>query len=94
VTACIVHPGYSQTSVGDLARETGVAVQTVYSSIGPKPAIVLALVGLIDEEAGLPKLLSRARTESDPRRILAWAVRIPLQFVERPAKARTRRSRF
>lgn len=78
-----VSPGYAQTSVNDLAQDTGVAVQTIYSSIGPKPAIVLALVDLIDEEAGLQELLSQATAESDPRRILAWAVRIPFRFVER-----------
>lgn len=78
-----VSPGYRQTSLNDLARETGVAVQTIYSSIGPKPAVVLALVDLIDEEAGLQDLQSQAAAESNPRRILAWSVRIPLQFVER-----------
>lgn len=75
--------GYASTSVQQIADETGVALQTVYSSVGPKSAIVVALVDLIDEEAGLRELVPQAMAETDPRRLVAWGVRIPYHFVER-----------
>jgi AcrR family transcriptional regulator len=78
-----VERGYAHTTVNDIAEEAGVALQTVYSSVGPKSAIVLALVDLIDEEAGLGELAPLAVAETDPLRMIAWAVRIPYQVVER-----------
>jgi AcrR family transcriptional regulator len=78
-----VERGYARTTVNEIAEEAGVALQTVYSSVGPKSAIILALVDLIDEEAGLDELAPEAMVETDPRRMIAWAVRIPYQLVER-----------
>jgi AcrR family transcriptional regulator len=78
-----VERGYAHTTVNDIAEEAGVALQTVYSSIGTKSAIVMALADVIDEEAGLGDLVPQAMAETDPCRIIAWAVRIPHQFVER-----------
>jgi AcrR family transcriptional regulator len=78
-----VEHGYASTTVNHIAEEAGVALQTVYSSVGPKPAIVLGLVDLIDEEAGLDELIPLAMAETDPRRVIAWAVRIPYVLVER-----------
>ena len=78
-----VERGYASTSMQQIADETGVALQTVYSSVGPKPAIILALVDLIDEEAGLENLVPPVMAETDPRRMIALAVRIPASFVER-----------
>jgi AcrR family transcriptional regulator len=75
--------GYAATSMNDIAEEAGVALQTVYSSVGPKPAIVLALDDIIAEEAGRHDLVPRAMVETDPRLMIAWAVRIPYMFVER-----------
>ena len=48
--------GFASTSVQQIAEESGVAVQTIYSSIGSKAALVLALNDLIDEEAGVAGL--------------------------------------
>ena len=78
-----VEQGYASTSMQQIADEAGVALQTVYSSVGPKASIILALVDLIDEEAGLEELIPTFRAETDPRRMIAWGVRIPYTFVER-----------
>jgi len=78
-----VERGYAGTSVQQIAEETGVALQTVYSSVGPKPAIILALVDLIDEEAGRAEFEPQAMAETDPRRLVALGVQIPYNFVER-----------
>jgi AcrR family transcriptional regulator len=78
-----VERGYASTTVNHIAEEAGVALQTVYSSVGPKPAIVLGLVDLIDEEAGLGELVPLAMAETDPRRVIAWAVRIPYTLLDR-----------
>jgi AcrR family transcriptional regulator len=78
-----VERGYTHTTVNDVAEEAGVALQTVYSSVGPKPAIVMALSDVVDEMAGRGELATRALAETDPRRMIAWAVHIPMQFSER-----------
>jgi AcrR family transcriptional regulator len=82
-----VERGYASTTVNHIAEEAGVALQTVYSSVGPKPSIVFSLIDLIDEEAGLGELTQLAMAETDPRRVIAWAVRIPYMLVERSGDA-------
>jgi AcrR family transcriptional regulator len=78
-----VEHGYASTSMQQIADEAGVALQTVYSSVGPKASIILALVDLIDEEAGLEELIPVFMAETDPRRMIARGVRISYSFVER-----------
>ena len=48
--------GYLATRVDDLAREAGVAVQTIYNSVGPKPTLLSAYLDLLaaGEEAPTP----------------------------------------
>jgi AcrR family transcriptional regulator len=75
--------GYANTSVQQIAEESGVAVQTVYSSVGSKAALVLALNDLIDEEAGVAALASELLEETDPSRLIAKAVHLTRQLNER-----------
>ena len=75
--------GYATTSLQQIATESGVAVQTIYSSIGTKAALVLALNDLIDEESGVAALAAEAHAETDPSRILAKGVHITRQLNER-----------
>jgi AcrR family transcriptional regulator len=75
--------GYANTSVQHIADESGVAVQTVYSSVGPKAALVLALNDLIDEEAGVAVLAAELLDETDPARLIAKAVHLTRQLNER-----------
>ena len=75
--------GFAGTSVQQIAEEAGVAVQTIYSSVGPKSALVLALIGLIDEEAGIPALIAEVARETDPRQLIATGVHLTRQLNER-----------
>ena len=75
--------GFTQTSVQQIAEESGVAVQTIYSSVGSKPALVLALNDLIDEEAGVAQLAAGLSAETDPAQLIAKAVHLTRQLNER-----------
>jgi AcrR family transcriptional regulator len=75
--------GYANTSVQQIAEESGVAVQTIYSSVGSKAALLLALNDLIDEEAGIGPLAAELGAEKDPAHLIAKAVRITRQLNER-----------
>ena len=75
--------GYANTSVQQIAVESGVAVQTIYSSVGSKAALLLALNDLIDEEAGIGPLAAELRSEEDPAQLVAKAVHITRQLNER-----------
>ncbi|HXW78975.1 MAG TPA: helix-turn-helix domain-containing protein [Acidimicrobiales bacterium] len=75
--------GYANTSVQQIAEESGVAVQTVYSSVGSKAALVLALNDLIDEEAGVAALAAELFDETDPAQLIAKAVHLTRQLNER-----------
>ena len=75
--------GYAATSMQDIADEAGVAVQTIYSSVGAKPALLIALNDLIDEESGIAELAPRIFQTSDPHEMLAGGVHLTRQLNER-----------
>lgn len=75
--------GFAGTSVQRIAEEAGVAVQTIYSSVGSKPTLVLALGDLIDEEADLPRLNAEIAQQTEPRQLIAIGVRLTRQLNER-----------
>jgi AcrR family transcriptional regulator len=75
--------GYAATSMTAIAEEAGVVVQTIYASVGPKRALILALNDIIDDEGGVAELGARLASESDPRRLLGLYVRITRQISER-----------
>ncbi len=75
--------GYAGTSLQQIAEESGVAVQTIYSSVGSKAALVLALNDLIDEEAGVAELSAGVRAETDPPTMIAKAIHLTRQLNER-----------
>lgn len=75
--------GYANTSVQEVAAEAGVAIQTVYASVGTKSALVLALNDLLDEEAGVAELAVELLEESDPARLIAMGVHLTRQLNER-----------
>lgn len=75
--------GYANTSVQEVAAEAGVAIQTVYASVGIKSALVLALNDLLDEEAGVAELAVELLEESDPARLIAMGVHLTRQLNER-----------
>ena len=59
------------------------AVQTIYSSVGSKAALVLALNGLIDEEADVAQLGAGVLAETDPPTMIAKAIHLTRQLNER-----------
>ncbi len=75
--------GYANTSLQQIASESGVAVQTIYSSVGSKAALLLALNDLVDEESGVAELAAAVHAETDPSRLLAKGVHLTRQLNER-----------
>jgi AcrR family transcriptional regulator len=75
--------GYAATSMAAIAEAAGAAVQTVYDSVGPKRAIVLALNDLVDEEAEVGPTWRRLGETSDPRETIALAVGLTRRFSDR-----------
>jgi AcrR family transcriptional regulator len=75
--------GFAGTPMQQIAEEAGVAVQTIYSSVGSKSALVLALGDLIEEEADAPALNAQIAQQSDPGRLLATGVHLTRQLNER-----------
>jgi AcrR family transcriptional regulator len=75
--------GYAGTSLQQIAEEAGVAVQTIYSSVGSKTALVLALNDLIDEEADVAQLGAEVFGETDPATMIAKAIHLTRQLNER-----------
>ena len=75
--------GYAGTSLQQIAEESGVAVQTIYSSVGSKAALVLALNDLVDEEAGVAQLGAGVLRETDPPTMIAKGIHLTRQLNER-----------
>ena len=81
--SCSPGRGYAATSVTDIAREAGVAVQTIYARLGSKRGMLMALIDLIDEEADVGGLVAGVRAASTPEDALAAEVRLTRAFQER-----------
>ena len=69
-TALFAERGYARTSVAAIAAAAGVAVNTVYTSVGGKPALITAMTehGASDEVA--LETLRRVDESTDPREII------------------------
>ena len=66
-----VAQGYGAATIQAIAREAGVAVQTVYAAFGTKRAILFALLDQMVADADLSRLEEDTRVaEGDPRRQL------------------------
>jgi AcrR family transcriptional regulator len=74
--------GYAGTSLQQIAEESGVAVQTIYSSVGSKAALVLALNDLIDEEADVAQLGTGVLGETDPAAMIAKGIHLTRRLNE------------
>jgi AcrR family transcriptional regulator len=75
--------GYARTSVADVAREAGVALQTVYDRVGSKAALVRRMNDLVDAESGVAELEARMSASTDPRELLGLCVQLTRQVAER-----------
>ena len=59
-------PGYAGTSINDIAAQAGVAIQTICARLGSKRGMLLALIDLIDEEAGVDQLVAAVIDAATP----------------------------
>jgi AcrR family transcriptional regulator len=75
--------GYAATSVTDIARSAGVAVQTIYARLGSKRGMLMALIDLIDEEADVSGLAAGIRAAATPAQALAAEIRLTRAFQQR-----------
>ena len=75
--------GYAATSIHDIAEEADVAVQTIYARLGSKRGMLIALIDLIDQEAGVELLVAQVHSASTPAEALSAGVRLTRVFQER-----------
>ena len=76
-----VSAGYGQTTIESIAVEAGVAVPTVYATLGSKRGLLMALLDQMAEAANRPRMLAALEAaRGDPRRqlreVLAFSVRL------------------
>jgi AcrR family transcriptional regulator len=62
--------GYARTSVAAIAEAAGVAVNTVYLSVGGKAALILALTEDSGADGAAAESVQRVSVSDDPREIL------------------------
>lgn len=94
--------GYAATTVGSIAAEAGVSVETVYKTFGNKPGLVKALfdVAIAGDDEAIPLVerdrIQRMRAQSDPHRMFAMygehlaetaSRSVPVQLLVRTAAA-------
>ena len=75
--------GYVATSMAAIAREADTAVQTIYDSVGPKSAIILALLEATEEEAGVGPFRLQLAEAQDSHEMIRLYVALTRQFMER-----------
>ena len=75
--------GYPRTSMNAIAREAGVVVQTIYSSVGSKRELLRRMNDLINEEGGVAELEDRMAAAEEPREVLRLCVQLTRQIAER-----------
>jgi AcrR family transcriptional regulator len=93
-----IRDGYLQTTMADIARRAGVAVQTLYLSFGSKVAVLTAAldVAIAGDDEPVPVLdrpwFARVRAEPDGPAALSVFVRAATEIIERvyPLYAATR----
>jgi len=75
--------GYAATSVNDIAEEASVALQTIYKRLGSKRGIVMALLEVIDEEAGVREAAATIAAARTPKDVLRTQNRLTRDLQER-----------
>lgn len=69
--------GYAGASMNAIAARAGVAVQTVYSSVGTKSHLLVALVDHIRHQARVPEIDRSIAEVSDPIEMFRLGARMP-----------------
>ncbi|MGW2666303.1 TetR/AcrR family transcriptional regulator [Nocardia tengchongensis] len=75
--------GYTGTSIRHIAREAGVAPQTIYSHFGSKAGVLRGLIDLLEEEAGLIDLRAESQHLDDPMKLIQVLAKGSRQVRER-----------
>ncbi|MGH2877972.1 MAG: TetR/AcrR family transcriptional regulator [Solirubrobacteraceae bacterium] len=75
--------GYGATSIVQIAAEAGVAVPTIYASVGTKLRLLELLNDRIDEDAEVATLVPRLLSCREPVQILRLQIRLSRQLNER-----------
>lgn len=74
--------GYGATTVQMIADQAGVALQTIYASVGSKRQILSALLDEIEEEAHLGQITPEIEQAEDPREQIRLQVTFGRQLFE------------
>jgi len=74
-----VEQGYAPTTVGQIARESGVAVQTIYNAVGSKRDLLIRVLDFAAAGDRAPRTVpsfmqEQAEAEPDPRKVIALLV--------------------
>jgi len=92
--------GYTGTTMAAVAAGAGVSVETIYKSVGNKPAVLKAVldVAILGDDDTVPMLdrpmVAELRSEPDPRKLFvrygqhivtSWPRQVPLQLILRTA---------
>lgn len=73
--------GYAGASMSEIASRAGVAIQTVYSSVGTKSHLLVALVDHIRDQAGVPELDRSITQITDPMEMFRFGARMPAEVL-------------
>lgn len=74
--------GYAATSIIDIAEKADVAVQTIYSRLGSKRGIVLALLELIEDDARVAETVAAIPAAATPEQALRAGIHVMRGFPE------------
>ena len=100
--ALFLELGYAGTTMSAVAERANVSIETIYKSVGTKPALLKATldVAIVGDDEPVPmlrrELVSRMRAEPDPRKLFAlygehitasWPRQVPVQLIARAAAA-------
>ena len=85
-----VEQGYAPTTITQIARESGVAVQTIYNSVGSKGALLSRVLDFAAAGDRAPRpvpafMREQAEAEPDPRKVIAQLVEFWRGGLERTA---------
>lgn len=68
--------GYGATSIAQIAREAGVAIPTIYTSVGTKRDLLSSLNELAAADADVRQLVPRMLATQDPAELIALQTRL------------------
>lgn len=74
--------GYGATTIEAIARDAGIAVQTVYANFGTKRAILLELLQVAQAQGELLTIVGQFAAEKDPAKMLRLGAAFNRRFYE------------